>query len=745
MTKQDCLNATMDSLGCQYSQKIIAALNCSDPTHFQQNTSLEASVLSDVPVKPTVSTLGKCESFKGGACDNLMKQDSTQYFDKLFPVYIPYSLNQDFLISKVHNSTRQFNILQAQPEGKTCADQLYRLTCFTGLLRCQTISYPLAIPVTPFGDLSTIVPVSLPVESPCRSLCLSSQLSCIPLAELLSSSSSSSGVDCEQISPISNSLVYQPDGVPNQPLPGVSLNCLSATTVNKRTQMEPLACVSPLLYFEKEEPVCQAPCTTYVFEEDVTNRQQTVVVVLAHLSLFLDLFVVATLSIFKSKRQFPNNLAWYLAMGSTMVALFIVLPEWIGREEVFCETPVDRTYTSGFCAAQGFMILMFALSTVLWWFALILTLFLTVVLGNKQTYKYEKYYHVIAWGFPLLMAIITAGNGFYGYDGFSFWCLFNEQVSEENQFALFYGWIGLFIAFGLVMVIWIIYKIIRISKAARGNARNYRQYFRLVLVCIFIMFVFVFIFAFRIHMRLVREDVTESVQENVLCRGTTFDGKCEPYETPSYTLWVLGTTSPAFQGVLVFLFFGCTEENFRLWKALLQGDTGLISDRLSSRNKTNSGRTGIEMERLRSAPSPNVSGFNAKSGATATATQSRERPDSVALSEVSGAESVHAPGNITPPSAPAPIAAKPTDAVDETPTRDEIPHEKPQQNQQPVSESDSDAGSESGSESDNESESESSGLRPNPDGNADAHGPHEDVDAQQEDYRDQTGGGSMDL
>jgi hypothetical protein len=103
-------------------------------------------------------------------------------------------------------------------------------------------------------------------------------------------------------------------------------------------------------------------------------------------------------------------------VGSFNVALSFLIPAWSHADtrEVWCKdnTQPHKQEDGGMCLFQSIWLLYWVLNTCCWWFVQGLDLYLRIVKNKKamELDEYQKYYHMFAWGYPLLISTIMLGT-----------------------------------------------------------------------------------------------------------------------------------------------------------------------------------------------------------------------------------------------------------------------------------------------------------------------------------------------
>eukprot|EP01130_Rhizamoeba_saxonica_P001362 TRINITY_DN11226_c0_g1_i1.p1 TRINITY_DN11226_c0_g1~~TRINITY_DN11226_c0_g1_i1.p1 ORF type:complete len:335 (-),score=55.65 TRINITY_DN11226_c0_g1_i1:38-1042(-) len=85
---------------------------------------------------------------------------------------------------------------------------------------------------------------------------------------------------------------------------------------------------------------------------------------------------------------------------------------------VFPISTLDVVVCSYACAPVGAMVHYFFLANFCWCFCIAFNFYQMIVKRNPDTEKYQKYYHLVGWGFPCIFVIIVAAGdqdgGHYG-------------------------------------------------------------------------------------------------------------------------------------------------------------------------------------------------------------------------------------------------------------------------------------------------------------------------------------------
>ena len=117
------------------------------------------------------------------------------------------------------------------------------------------------------------------------------------------------------------------------------------------------------------------------------------------------------------------------------------------------------------CEIQGFLLQLSAISSVLWSSIIAYSLYDTVLLENSNVDRYEKYFIIIGYLIPLILAIIPQTLG--AYNSAFGWCWIKSSFIEDLilRLSCFYIIIWAVMIFNVIVYIKVIMKI----QAEYGN------------------------------------------------------------------------------------------------------------------------------------------------------------------------------------------------------------------------------------------------------------------------------------
>jgi len=168
------------------------------------------------------------------------------------------------------------------------------------------------------------------------------------------------------------------------------------------------------------QTVDSAPCL--LFNGDLKKCDVILALkrVTATLSMVGCLFMVTIIWLLKKYRFLSQRLIMWLSVVSFMNALTYVVG--------------DRTPKSWRCTMDGFFINYFNWAVLAWVACITFNLFWNVA-RSETSEKFEKFYHIVCWGFPLVTSCIPLFLDQYGPAGV--WC-WVEHSAVVTRFALWY-------------------------------------------------------------------------------------------------------------------------------------------------------------------------------------------------------------------------------------------------------------------------------------------------------------------
>ena len=160
-------------------------------------------------------------------------------------------------------------------------------------------------------------------------------------------------------------------------------------------------------------------------------------------------FIICNLFLLGLRTHFANRLLLYLTFCGIMHSICYLSNDLQGPT----------------CAALGWLLYYSDLATLFWICCFTFNLYMNAV-QMKQTTQYEKKYHLVSWGIPLVISFVLLAVGAYGPAGV--WCWIVNK--EELRFGMWYGPLIFTILILFLVYPYIIWKVYKLGQAAdSGN------------------------------------------------------------------------------------------------------------------------------------------------------------------------------------------------------------------------------------------------------------------------------------
>ena len=124
---------------------------------------------------------------------------------------------------------------------------------------------------------------------------------------------------------------------------------------------------------------------------------------------------VTTYLVFEDRKHLKATL--YFAWTSLIVSLTLMMNGFASNEALFCSSRTESKTQKdgGYCLFQGMVITFAGLTGTLWWLCQAHNLFLRVYMEKKNVRHVMRRYHVLSWGYPAFVVLITLATSNYGY------------------------------------------------------------------------------------------------------------------------------------------------------------------------------------------------------------------------------------------------------------------------------------------------------------------------------------------
>jgi hypothetical protein len=157
------------------------------------------------------------------------------------------------------------------------------------------------------------------------------------------------------------------------------------------------------------------------FDDAAEETLKTVSIVAASFSFVGSTFILFSWLVFPRLRTFPFRLVMYLSIADIGSSIFKIMAVAQKRS-----TKLGCIENSDLCRASGFLSQFFDVAGFIWIFNISLNLYLVLVkkIGD-EIFKYERLYHIFAWGIALILSMVPWFYNAYGAAGG--WCWIQEQ------------------------------------------------------------------------------------------------------------------------------------------------------------------------------------------------------------------------------------------------------------------------------------------------------------------------------
>lgn len=491
----------------------------------------------------------------GGKCDYV-----------ILPAASPYPANillRNATYAELDEEVGAKTVLMGAFFPPECRNPLLALTCMGSFTHCRFSTVP-----------------SFDVYPPCRSVCEAVLLGCTAFFE--SQGMTSQLPDCDMTDNSTGTVVpaFPPDGTQCLAMPG-----------NLFVPYSQVDCPYPLRYNRDEEDsfaesdydgqvMCVMPCPNPMWTDSEWNGGIVAMMIVSGISFLLATCLVVTLCMRPSKRRYPGILYIYISICSMAVAFMVIFFPIIsgGPTRMVCtrgDPPVEVTFDNARehdgagvpCVLQGMGILYFALAANFWWLALCINVFEMVFLGRSVhvVRQWHLFYHIFAWGAPLLgVIIVLAGTSFGALPAVPY-CF--VAGNEWWQWTIFYIPVVSCLIIGTILIIASVIRFIRVRFRFKGQeGQKIAQTARLLLLIVMYWLLLLYPVIYRIYTRASEDEIADAVEQQVTCSANTGTA-CEQEHRLNVGSWFLMLIDLGAHGFVVFV--GCLswEMIYFWWRA----------------------------------------------------------------------------------------------------------------------------------------------------------------------------------
>jgi hypothetical protein len=311
---------------------------------------------------------------------------------------------------------------------------------------------------------------------------------------------------------------------------------------------------------------CYPPCPLPVLEPDDFYANYLLTIILGWLSFFSLTFMILTYTIFPENRKWPRRLMLYIASAQLLVVLPFIGNTFLEMSDYLCDSDGYSPKRGGWCAAQGDLLIIGGNLSSFWLLVTAFHLFYTAVYSRSRTEWLEKWYNLVGWLPGAIIGIVVISFGYAGASVGLPFCFLRLDLPYASTWIFFHG-PNLFCL--LLVTFFVIITFVLLPKQQADQRRLSNHHIRL-LAYLFMFWIFgIFVVACVIALETFQHD---NVQRIVTWYNCVYSQQpnCPLPLIRSQALLYLNSIAVSMQGIWIFLLFGATCTNFRLWRRLFR-------------------------------------------------------------------------------------------------------------------------------------------------------------------------------
>eukprot|EP00004_Rigifila_ramosa_P023980 TRINITY_DN6836_c0_g1_i1.p1 TRINITY_DN6836_c0_g1~~TRINITY_DN6836_c0_g1_i1.p1 ORF type:complete len:373 (-),score=57.41 TRINITY_DN6836_c0_g1_i1:158-1276(-) len=289
-------------------------------------------------------------------------------------------------------------------------------------------------------------------------------------------------------------------------------------------------------------------------------------------------------------------------------------------------TPADESTPA--CFFQAVLFQYFFLAAACWWLCFAFSVNQQVV-HNRQLQGYSKYDHAFSWGLPGILTIAAIASDSIAYSQNARICFLKEEAGA--QIGLFFFWLGLIGLVGTVLMCQLVWYAIAVQRSLAGQKHGGRKVsMKTVVFFVGYNLIIVYTFFFNISTLGLQDKINQVTISFFECAVDQSQNAQYLYYWPNGTLigpdpsvvstelaaagltlrdltavysyatdckleapiafWAitLNTTLVTLVGLWVFLLFGLSRENVKLWRGVVNKALQLLRASWTARHTTSS-------------------------------------------------------------------------------------------------------------------------------------------------------------
>lgn len=180
---------------------------------------------------------------------------------------------------------------------------------------------------------------------------------------------------------------------------------------------------------------CAYPCKEMFFNADEKEFASVWITLWSGLCAASTLMTLTTFLIETERFKYPERPIVFLSACYFLVAVGYLVRVGVGHEEVACDGPAIRYFSTGpnMCTLVFLLVYFFGMASSIWWVVLSFTWFLAAGLkwGNEAIASYAQYFHMAAWLIPTIQTVSVLLSGAVDGDPVSGICYVGNQNMEN--------------------------------------------------------------------------------------------------------------------------------------------------------------------------------------------------------------------------------------------------------------------------------------------------------------------------
>lgn len=341
---------------------------------------------------------------------------------------------------------------------------------------------------------------------------------------------------------------------------------------------------------------CGVPCDNDYFSEGPDIAVPVVVIIFAILGILSTAFIIATAAIERDRFHYPERPIVFLAVCYFFISLLFMVgsSSKLANSPISCsprvgEAPLHSfvfqhlpqsdfssiSPQSGGCVTVFFFLYWATMSSFLWFVILTFTWFLAATLkwAEEAISKFWLLYHIIAWGIPLIQAVIAMGVQLVDGDQHSGVCYLGNFNNVGLGVFVFMPMV-VYLLLGITFLLIGFVSLIRIYFELAKDHQKSRHLQRLILRVSVFSALYLIPNAILVVLYIFELSVMYGWQQAVLCHEDNLSPVEECREGPFFSLQssVIAAVLKYIMWLIVGVNLSCwvlTKKTYKAWRQLL--------------------------------------------------------------------------------------------------------------------------------------------------------------------------------